>query len=80
MSVNLSDFNLCPVRCIKCSNLNTLDAYKLSYIYLKSEDKKCPICKSEFIKSRFYDNFYIDTELMRFIFFEGHAREIYFDA
>lgn len=44
MIVSIGDFSLCPVRCVKCTNVNSLDAYKLSYLFLKNTDKKCPIC------------------------------------
>jgi hypothetical protein len=43
-------------------------------------EKTCPICKESLDKSSyFYDGFYIDLNLMKFIFFEGFAKEILFD-
>ena len=70
MIVDIGESNLCPVRCINCKNLNSMDVFRISYLYKSSTDKNCPICADELNKKQasFCDIFYIDLKLMEFIF------------
>lgn len=42
--VDIGESNLCPVRCINCKNLNSMDVFRISYLYKSSAESICPIC------------------------------------
>lgn len=44
-------------------------------MYSKQTQKQCPVCKYEAKNKLFYDLFYIDVQMMQFLFLYGKDRE-----